>query len=320
MEHHNQVKCIFTDLAATPVISHRDRFEYTVDIHGKIHFISLQGKAVQWPNDNEFFKANKHIFSSLLYNDNWFEEEENTYITIDELKELLRSKSFPNNPREKMESLFFELFSYQKEDGEWIAISMKDFDNQLWKELYFKSVNELSYYMEVLEKNELIETKYISTKFNALHFDSYRMTFKGLNHYVKITNEGEKSNKCFVAMSFKPETKEIRQAIKDALDEAHFEPVLMDEQDIESDKTINDEIIANLKKCKFCIADFTLHSDGVYFESGFALGQGKKVIYTCRQDEFNKAHFDIKPLQHIIYETPAELKQKLFNKIEAWIK
>ena len=77
--------------------------------------------------------------------------------------------------------------------------------------------------------------------------------------------------------------------------ETGFEPILIDERNIDSDRTINDEIIANLKKCKFCIADFSYHSNGVYFESGFALGQNKKVIYTCLDREFEKAHFDIRP-------------------------
>lgn len=84
--------------------------------------------------------------------------------------------------------------------------------------------------------------------------------------------------------------------------------------------SFNDEIISSLKKCKFCISDFTFHSNGVYFENGYALGQKKKVIYTCREDEFKKAHFDIRPLQHIIYKTEHELEKDLINKIEAWIK
>jgi hypothetical protein len=190
----------------------------------------------------------------------------------------------------------------------------------LWKLLYFKSVKELNYYVEALAGSGLIDAKFNQTKDRPGLLDNFRITFEGLNYYLKITTEGENSNKCFIAMSFKPETIEIRQAIKEALEETDFEPILIDEQNIDSDKTINDAIIANLKKCKFCIADFTFHSNGVYFESGFALGQGKKVIYTCRQDEFSNAHFDIRPLQHIIFDTPEDLKQKLKNKIEAWIK
>lgn len=67
------------------------------------------------------------------------------------------------------------------------------------------------------------------------------------------------------------------------------------------------------------VADFSFHSNEVYFESGFALGQGKKVIYTYSKEEFGNAHFDIRPLQHIIYESPEQLSKELVNKIEAFI-
>lgn len=317
---YQQETCIFTGLPAKPIIDGRDAIEYIVEVNGKNHFIRLPFYASNWPIDDDFFKTNKNIFFALLYNDNWFEDERNTYIEIESLKEILKSKSLPKNPEERIELLFLKLISYQNEDGQWIALETDFYDNLLWKILYFKSIKELNYYVEVLAESGLIDAKFNPTKDRSGLLDNYRITFEGLNYYLKLTSEGENSNKCFVAMSFKPETKEIRQAIKDAIDETGFEPILMDEKDIESDKTINDEIIANLKKCKFCIADFSFHSNGVYFESGFALGQGKKVIYTCRQDEFSNAHFDIKPLQHIIYETPDDLKQKLKNKIEAWIK
>lgn len=121
-------------------------------------------------------------------------------------------------------------------------------------------------------------------------------------------------------MAFRQETLHVRNAIKEAITATGYIPVLIDEQNIESEKTINDEIIANLKRCKFCIADFSYHSKGVYFESGFALGQGKKVIYTCSKEEFENSHFDLRPLQHIIYEDMDYLKKSLINKIEAWIK
>jgi nucleoside 2-deoxyribosyltransferase len=121
-------------------------------------------------------------------------------------------------------------------------------------------------------------------------------------------------------MAFSDDMKDVRTAIKSALSRTGFEPIIIDEKDIDSDKTINDAIISNLRQCKFCVADFSYHRNGVYFESGFALGQGKQVIYLCEKTQFDKAHFDIKPLQHIIYETTQELEKKLVDKIEAWIK
>ena len=249
------------------------------------------------------------VFFALLYNDEWFEDEQ-IFITIDNLKDLLKRKIFPLSPDGKLDNVFLKLLSYQKEDGEWVQIDNKFYDEVLWKILYFKSVKEFNYYIEVLNNKKLIEAQFSLTLIRTGLLEQFRVTFEGLSYEVKLRQQGDRSNKCFIAMAFKPETIDIRESIKQALASTGFEPLIVDEQNIESDRTINDEIIANLKRCKFCIADFSFHSQGVYFESGHALGQGKKVIYTCRKDEFAKAHFDIKPLQQIIYETTDELTKK----------
>ena len=316
---YEQKTCIFTGLKTQPIINGIDAIEYFIEINNKRHLIRLPYYATQWPIDDDFFKENQNIFFALLYNDDWFEDEQQ-YIELDGLKSLLARKVLPKTPEDKLENLFLKFFSYQKEDGEWIQFKSDYYDNLLWKLLYFKSLKELNYYVEVLDSRNLIEAKFSRTKDRPGLLENFRITFEGLSYAIKLKDEGNKSNKCFVAMSFKPETIKIRTAIKEALEKTGFNPIIIDEQNIDSDKTINDEIIANLKRCNFCISDFTFHSMGVYFESGFALGQGKKVIYTCRHDEFKKAHFDLRPLQHIIYENEEQLKNDLINKIEAWIK
>jgi len=56
---------------------------------------------------------------------------------------------------------------------------------------------------------------------------------------------------------------------------------------------------------------------GVYFEAGFALGLGKPVIWTCRSDDMEKLHFDTRQYNHVTWNTPIELKDKLVNRILA---
>ncbi|MCB0471891.1 MAG: nucleoside 2-deoxyribosyltransferase [Flavobacteriaceae bacterium] len=136
---------------------------------------------------------------------------------------------------------------------------------------------------------------------------------------IKFTESGNKSKRCFIAMSFSPEATEIRDAIKEVLYKLGFIPILIDEVHYESDITINDALIAEIKKCKFMVADFTEHKYGVYFEAGYALGLKRPVIYTCKKDDFSKTHFDTNHYPHIIYTNADELKEKLKNKIEAWI-
>jgi hypothetical protein len=313
-------KCIFTGLTVTNVEdgSFEDAIEYLLYLGTRRIFFHLTYEALDWDNENQFFQTNKHIFQGLILNNNWFEDKK-TYITIDKLKELLSQKTFPKTPQEKADNLFQKYLGMQGEDGQVVVVDKNYFKELVWKELYFKSYNELLYYTKHLHNQKLIHATFTNEISIADILVSFYITIEGLNYGIKLQSEGDKSNLCFIAMAFDDKTSNIRNAIKEALWETGFKDILIDEQNIDSDRTINDEIIANLKKCRFCVADFSYHSKGVYFESGFALGQGKKVIYTCLDSQFNDAHFDIKPLQHIIYKTAEQLKKDLKNKIEAWI-
>lgn len=267
------------------------------------------------------FEEIKHILRGLMLsrrlNDingkiiHW-DDHKNTKGAID-LKKLLDSLDYPKNPKDKIDNLITELFKLQTYDGEVIKLNM--LIKADWNKLFFKSQNEFLFYLKTLAKQGDIEIARDGSSPRAFNF-----TYQGITNYIRRLTEGFNSNKCFVAMAFSDDMKESRNAIKSALLKTGFDPIVIDEKDIESDKTINDAIISNLRQCKFCIADFTHHRNGVYFESGFALGQGKQVIYVCEETQFKNAHFDIKPLQHIIYKTPDELEKKLIDKIEAWIK
>ena len=66
---------------------------------------------------------------------------------------------------------------------------------------------------------------------------------------------------------------------------------------------VDDQIIAELKKCDFVIADLTYARPSVYFEAGIAQGRPVPVIYICRKDHFRhkqddthgnfRVHFDL---------------------------
>jgi hypothetical protein len=318
MGMYEQKKCIFTGLDTYPIIDSRDAVEYRIKIGDKVHMIRLTPYLNELVDD-PFFKQNKNKFYGLLFNDDWLDNE-NTFINIEVLKKLIKDKYFPKTPKEKQDALFLKLASYQKQDGYVASIDISVYKNDFWKLLYFNSASEMNFYFNHLNKINLISANYNDPDTNnTIWPKDYYITINGLNELINLQESGQNSNKCFVAMAFKDKTIEIREVIKEALIDTGFEPILIDEQNIESSRTINDEIIANLKKCKFCIADFSYHSNGVYFESGFALGQGKKVIYTCLENEFSDAHFDIRPLQHIIYKDATDLKKRLKLKIEAWI-
>jgi len=124
-----------------------------------------------------------------------------------------------------------------------------------------------------------------------------------------------------VAMSFDSDLRAIYdQAIVPALVASGFESLRIDDNTVTSETTINDAMLAAIKKSRFTIADFTRHKKGVYFEAGYALGRGQKVIYTCHEDEINDAHFDTRNYPHIVWKDAEDLKKKLIDRIEVFIK
>ena len=69
------------------------------------------------------------------------------------------------------------------------------------------------------------------------------------------------------------------------------------------------------------IADFTKSKSGVFFEAGFTKGLGREVIFTVMETDIDKLkeHFDTRQYKHIIYDSPEDLRKKLFNRICATI-
>ena len=87
----------------------------------------------------------------------------------------------------------------------------------------------------------------------------------------------------------------------------------------EHNDKICDAIVAEIRKSRFVVADFTGHRGGVYFEAGFALGLGIPVIWTCKKEELPKTHFDTRQYNHIDWENEGDLFIRLKNRIEATI-
>ena len=115
--------------------------------------------------------------------------------------------------------------------------------------------------------------------------------------------------------------RELRAAyelgIEPAVADAGLKPIRIDRK--EHNNEITDEIMAEIRDSQVMVADFTGQRGGVYYEAGFAVGLGRPVIWSCRKDEIEKLHFDTNHKNHIAWETPADLRQKLYNRIRATI-
>lgn len=133
------------------------------------------------------------------------------------------------------------------------------------------------------------------------------ITVKGYGRLAELENVVVTSSKAFVAMWFDDSLKPTYdKAIEPAIKDAGYDAVIINREHF-LDK-IDDQIIAEIKRSQFVVADFT-HGEGgargsVYYEAGFAQGQGKDVIFTCRKDmiDKNEIHFDIRQYPYVVWE------------------
>lgn len=122
------------------------------------------------------------------------------------------------------------------------------------------------------------------------------------------------SGQAFVAMWFTKELNAVySRGIKPAIRAAGYKPMIIRMK--EHANKIDDEIIAEIRKSTFMVADFTGHRGGVYFEAGIAMGFGVPVIWACRKDDIENLHFDIRQYNCIDWTRPDELAKRLKKRI-----
>src|SRR5579859_29080 len=122
----------------------------------------------------------------------------------------------------------------------------------------------------------------------------------------------------FVAMSFDPSMDDsYSHGFSIGVAAAGFTALRIDHK--EHTNGTSDEIMAEIRKSRFIIADYTHQNNGVYFEAGFALGLGIPVIPTCRIDHLDKLHFDIRHINTLKWDTPDDLAVNLTRRIKAVI-
>lgn len=128
------------------------------------------------------------------------------------------------------------------------------------------------------------------------------VTSKGYSAVEQLQNE-RRSDQCFVAMWFNEATDALYdRAIAPAVRAAGYQPLRIDQKPDYLGK-IDDQIIAEIRRSRFIVADFT-HGDAgvrgsVYYEVGFAQGLDIPVIFTCRDDQLDDLHFDTNHFLHL---------------------
>ncbi|MGE1053307.1 hypothetical protein A9490_27175 [Bacillus thuringiensis] len=219
---------------------------------------------------------------------------------------------YPDNISDRLDESLKNLAKLSKFPGDPVFVQESD------KSLFFVQsahLLEMKYMANQLFQDGLIELSNSS----GAEFPVYiSVTVKGWNRIAELEKGEVDTKQVFVAMSFSPKmSSPYQNAIAKAVKEAGYQPIRIDE--VEHNNSITDEIIVKIRQSKFVISDFTEHRGGVYFEAGYAVGLGKTVIWTCKDEDFDKIHFDTRQISHIKWSTEDELYKKLLNRIKATI-
>jgi nucleoside 2-deoxyribosyltransferase len=160
--------------------------------------------------------------------------------------------------------------------------------------------------------------------------DFITVSAKGLQRLDELEFSGAESDQAFVAMWFSGELDAAWERGFDlGIADSGFRAMRIDKK--EHANKIDDEIISEIRRSRFVVADFTCElierdgrkfpapRGGVYYEAGFAQGLGIPVIWTVREDCIDHVHFDTRQFAHIIWSDPDDLRTKLRNRIGAVI-
>jgi hypothetical protein len=146
------------------------------------------------------------------------------------------------------------------------------------------------------------------------------VTMDGWRRIEELKTSGRSLTQCFVAMAFRRDTDSVwTNVIEPAILEAGYKPFRIDRE--HHVNRIDDEIIAQIRRSRFMVADFTLQRGGVYFEAGMMQGLSRNVIWLTHEDELapeKGLHFDVRQFNFLTYKEPdGEIKKRLYDRILA---
>jgi hypothetical protein len=180
---------------------------------------------------------------------------------------------------------------------------------------------EFDAFLNLLEREGLIAPDVIS---------AYQLTPAGFARLEEVARRRPSTRNVFVAMWFDQSmVAAFEEGIAPALTAAGYTPVRVDR--LHHEGKIDDEIVAQIRRARFVVADFTcgtvvadsqshaIPRGGVYYEAGFAGGLGIPVIWCVRTDQINAVHFDTRQFPHITWTTPIDLREALYNRVAALI-
>jgi nucleoside 2-deoxyribosyltransferase len=217
--------------------------------------------------------------------------------------------SFPSSVAERIDRVLLNLERKTNHLGEQIPL-----DDKSLPMFFARNQAEILFMLRQFQEEGFV------TGYNSTFPCNIILTGKAFNRVADLKRGlfGSLSQQAFVAMKFEKSLDEAwSKGLKLGIEDCGYTALRVDAK--EHNEKICDAIIAEIRKSKFLVADFTGHRNGVYFEAGLMMGIGRPVIFTCHKDDLSKAHFDTRQYNHIEWETPSELREKLSRRIQATV-
>ena len=252
--------------------------------------------------------------------DQWCRGNDQPEVTIGILLGLDRRRPLPVHVRADRLLKLISLNTKSQQLGKFVSFPWHWHAGFAWSESTDRS--DVQFILAYLEKKGWLERDPFGPEIGDAA--KWRVSVEGHTR-VDVLERGENSSatsQSFIAMWFTESMVEaFEKGIKPAIEGTGYDPLRIDRK--EHINKIDDEIIAEIRRSKFLVADFTHGADGarggVYYEAGFAKGLGIPVIFTCREDALETLHFDTSHYNHIVWKHPSDLHEKLKNRILAVI-
>lgn len=156
----------------------------------------------------------------------------------------------------------------------------------------------------------LVSSDYFSTD---QYFREFRLNAKGWQYLDNLNSGNRNSDKAFVAMWFDDGLKDVyTKQISSALVECGYVGEFRIDQ-VEHINKIDDQIMAKINESSLVVVDLTCplvphkgeivpaYRGGVYFEAGYAMGLDIPIIWTCKKDNVDHIHFDLRQFNQFLW-------------------
>ena len=224
-------------------------------------------------------------------------------------------QSWPDSVPERLDRILVNLGRTDPSPGARLQAPINDL--ALW---FAETVDESRFVFQALKDSDWIHTPNLQT---------IQVSPAGWQRFDELKRGGsDDRNPVFVAMWFGRDrdddadrTSEMKrlydEGIAPAVRAVGFKVKRSDSEP--HNQHIMNQILADIRRSPFIVADLTHHTNGVYYEAGFAAGLHIEVVHCCPEKESRSVHFDLRQMSQVRYADAADLRKKLQAHIGATV-